>query len=81
MESFCTTFNIRHFPRSFDAFPPNWFLEARKKTLGTQMRNFLHGNPEDWCVQVQIFAYAGISRTLSQLRLSQYEIVFLYATA
>ena len=67
---------IRHSSRT--AYSPwtNGLVEVQNRKFGTNLRMFLHNNPQDWAFQVHKYAYAHYSLPLSELNVSPYEIFF-----
>ena len=70
------TYGNCHSPRI--AYSPwtNGLVEVQNRNLGTHLRMFLHDTPKDWAFQVHMYAYAHNSQPLSELNISQQEIVF-----
>ena len=54
----------------------NGLVEVQNKNIGTHLRTFLQNTPENWSLQVHMYAYAHNSQPLSELNLSPHEIVF-----
>ena len=75
MAHLCTLLGIRHSPRT--AYSP-WTsaLVVQNRSLGTNLRMFLHDTPKDWHSKFTCHAYAHISQPLSKLIDSPHEIVF-----
>ena len=67
---------LRHSSRTAYAPWTNGLVEVQNRNLGTHLRMFLHNTPQDWALQVHMYAYAHNSQPLSDLNVSSYEIVF-----
>ena len=76
MAHLCTLMGNRHSPRT--AYSPwtNGLVVVQIRNLGTHLRMFLHNTPQDWAIQVHMYAYSHRSQVLSELKVSPYEIVF-----
>ena len=60
---------IRHAPRTSHSPWTNGLVEVQNKNIGTHLRLFLQNTPENWSLQVHMYAYAHNSQPLSELNL------------
>ena len=76
MAHLCSLFNNNHSPRTPYSPWTNGLVEVQNRNLGTHLSLFLQNSPTNWSFQTQMYAYSHNTITLSQLKLSPYQIVF-----
>ena len=67
---------IRNSPRTASSPWTNGLVEVQNRNLATHLRMFLHNTPQDWALQVHMYAYARNSQPISELNVSSYQVVF-----